>query len=185
MPNTANWAGMEQALKTYFEDTDKPNDMSFIAIGNKIATEYKNAVSTATDDVGNPVINASGLMTIGPVLAAEFAAQRTGAQPNFGPVVTAVTAANLTLVLGFNIPNPSSTPPGMTIGVSAAMVSGGSGNVSKYKQAFGMQEGRTAAETAKDITDAMKQHFSGNTTTHAGTIPGSPPIACVATSKMS
>ena len=39
MPNTANWAGMEQALKTYFEDTDKPNDMSFIAIGNKIATE--------------------------------------------------------------------------------------------------------------------------------------------------
>ena len=107
MPNTANWAGMEQALKTYFEDTDKPNDMSFIAIGNKIATEYKNAVSTATDDVGNPVINASGLMTIGPVFAAEFAAQRTGAQPNFGPVVTAVTAANLTLVLGFNIPNPS------------------------------------------------------------------------------
>ena len=185
MANTANWAGMQQALKTYFEDTDKPNDMSFLAIGNKIATEYKNAVSTATDAVGNPVLNASGLMAIGPVFAAEFAAQRNGAQPNFGPVVTAVTAANLTLVLGFSIPNPTSVPPGMTIGVSAAMVSGGVGNVQKYRQAFGMQESRTAAETAQDITNAMKEHFSFNTTTHAGTIPGTPPIPCVATSKMS
>ena len=180
---------MQQALKTYFEDTDKPNDMSFIAIGNKIATEYKNAVSTATDDVGNPVINASGLMAIGPVFAAEFAAQRTGAIPNFGAVAAAVTAANLTLVIGFSIPNPTSAPPGMTIGISAAMVSGGppflGPFIQKYKGCFAMQEGRTAAETAQDITDTMKEHFSFNTTTHAGTIPGTPPIPCVATSKMS
>ena len=173
----ANWQGMESALKTYFENQDKPNTpASFTEVGNKIATEYKNAISTATDQVGNLVTTASAVMSIGPLFAAEFIALMGGAAPNFGPVVAGVTTANMGLLLAFAIPDPSSTPSGMTIGITNVMTFGGTGSVSKYKKAFEMKGDMTAAKSAERITNALKEHFNGNKTLLSGTVPGTPPI---------
>ena len=171
----ANWNGMESALKSYFEKTDKPDTpASFTEVGNKIATEYKNAISSAKDHVGNSVLNASSTAAIGPAFAAEFAAQMGGAAPNFGPVIAAVTLANTGLVLGFTSFDSSVSMVSATVNIVSF---GGSGNPNKYKVAFQMKDDMTAAKTAKRITDAMKAHFNSNTTLLTGATAAPSPVA--------
>ena len=170
----ANWNGMESALKAYFEKQDKPDTpASFTEVGNKIATEYKNAISSAKDHVGNPILNASSTAAIGPAFAAEFTAQMGGAAPNFGAVIAAVTLANTGLVLGFSLPDASVS---MVTGATNIVAFGGSGNPNKYKLAFQMNDDMTAAKTAKRITDAMKAHFNTNTTVLAGVTAAPSPV---------
>lgn len=186
---------MESALKTYFENQNKPDTpQSFTEVGNKIMNEFVKAIEDAEDSAGNGITSTAACSGIGPAFTAEFIAQFGGAQPNFGPVTAAVTAGIAGLVLQFTKPNAVSLPsPGMNStpttfpAMANVMTSGGVPDKAKYKKAFEMKDDMTAAKTAQRITDAMKSHFNGNTTLLTGAIiaPPASPITVTAISKLS
>ena len=185
---------MESALKTYFENLDKPDTpASFTEVGNKIMDEFIKAIKDAEDAAGNGITSTASCNGIGPAFTAEFIAQFGGAQPNFAPVTAAVTAGIIGLVLQFTKANAVSLPtPGMNStpatypAMANVMTSGGVPDVGKYKKAFEMKDDMTAAKTAERITDAMKSHFNGNATLLTGAViaPPASPIPVTAISKL-
>ena len=176
----ANFALMETNLRTYFETADPNRDENQTA--DKIASEYGLAMSTVTDPVGNSLINIS-TAPIASALKVAFSTIRNTRVNNpatWTPVAASVTAANTSIVMAFGIPNPLSTPPGMTISLGIILTFPGVPNPAKWYSAFEMKEGKTPAQSAADITEAFQTQFNSITVTHNGTIPALTPIPTVA-----
>jgi len=178
----ANFTLMETNLRTYFETVDSNRDENETA--DTIASEYGLAMSTATDPVGNALLNIS-TAPIASALKSAFALIRNTTVNNpatWTPVAASVTAANATIAMAFGIPNPvNSIPAGMTISTGILLTFPGVPNPAKWYSAFEMKEGKTPADTAADITEAFQSQFNSITVTHNGLVPAAPsPIPCIA-----
>ena len=176
----ANFTLMENNLRTYFETRDSQRDENQTA--DKIASEYGLAVATATDPVGNVLLNIN-TAPIASALKSTFSTiigTRSNTPAFWAPVAASVTAANSTIVMAFGIPNPASTPPGMAVSLGILLTFPGVPNPAKWYSAFQMEEGKTPAATASDITEAFQTQFNSIIVTHNGIIPSLSPIPTVA-----